>query len=585
MSRLFQARQMPLFFAACFVIVFAHGLLGGFVYDDVRWIQENAALRAPANALCVFGPDYFSVSQETSYRPVATLSYFLDHAVFGLRPFGFRLHNLLLHLGVCALLWQMLYGLVRDKAAAWWAVFLYCFHPIQVEAVIVPSMREEMQCAVFLLASWLLLARGAHWAWAAGAYALALLSKETALFFPFAVAAAGFWGDAVMPWGKDRYTRLKVLLALGFVAAGYGVLRFAVLRHPVETGFPYLGGSLGTSLLTHFTAWTRGVICLFTPQNLMVDPWLPAQHAPWNAVVLGCVLVWLIVGLVAFFACKRNKTAAFGFVWFLCALAPVSGIVSIVNAYADRYFYIPVMGLAAVVAACITRLGARVKKIAAFAGVVILISSAAMTYERVNVFHDNPALWTDALNKLGRKPWPVSLFLRAPAKGNEPLRYLQERTANDSDNPEPWTRLACAYWERGDMENASRAFEISLRLDPGNAELHLMQGDAFARMGKKDKAEEHYNRALSLRPHFAEAHNNVGVLHLELKRYAQAQLAFERALAIRPDFTAALCNLATVYADQGETDKAISLWQKVLQIDSSHGPARWNLQRLRGKTR
>ncbi len=573
---------MPLFFAACFAIVFAHGLLGGFVYDDVRWIEENAALRVPANALGLFGSDYFAVSQETSYRPVVTLSYFLDHAVFGLRPFGFRLHNLLLHLAVCLLLWQMLHSLVKSKAAAWWGVFLYCFHPIQVEAVIVPSMREEMQCALFLLLAWLLLARGGHWFWAAGSYALALLSKETALFFPFVAAAAGFWGDAVMPWGKDRRMRLKVLASLGAVTVAYAVLRFAVFRNPVETAFPFLGGSLGSSLLTHFTAWTHGVICLFAPQNLTVDAWLPTQRSPWNIMVMGCAVAWLVLGFFAVWTWKYNRMAAFGFIWFLGALMPVSGVVPIVNAYADRYFYIPLMGLAMIVAALAAKMNVRAKKIMAPLGVGVLSMLAVMTYHRVGVFHDNTALWTDALNKLGRKPWPLSLVLRAPQRQSEPLQSLQQRTVQEPNNPEPWTRLACAYWERGDTDNAVRAFEISLQIDPGNPNVHLMQGDAFARMGKTTEALRHYQVALSLNPQFAEAHNNRGVLYLEQKQYPLAHAEFSKALAIRPDFTAALCNMATLHADQKDYQTAITLWEKVLMLDKTNGPARWNLQRLKG---
>jgi protein O-mannosyl-transferase len=182
--------NVSLFFLLCFVLVFGHALQGSFVYDDPRWIEHNRFIRDWANVKHFFSSQYFLGSQEMSYRPVTTISYMLDFSLFGLKPFGYRLHNLLLHWMVCALLWRVLADMTQSRIAAWWATFLFCFHPINVEAVVVPSLREEMQCAIFVLISWRWLWRPGRWVLGTIAFAVALLAKETALFFPILVVMA-----------------------------------------------------------------------------------------------------------------------------------------------------------------------------------------------------------------------------------------------------------------------------------------------------------------------------------------------------------------------------------------------------------
>lgn len=577
LNSLFRPQQVPLLFLTLFVIVFAHSLQGEFVYDDVRVIQENSFIRDPSNIAKFFSQEYFGGSQEMSYRPVVTLSYFLDFTVFGLKPFGYRLHNLLLHLLACALLWRILWDITKSRGAAWCAMFLFCFHPIGVEAVAVPSMREELQCAVFILASWLALWHGGRWVLAGCAYALALLSKETALFFPLVIVAAILAERRVV----DGRRRSQILLSLGVVSTLYIWLRFVGLHNPREYAVSYLGGNIGTSLLTHWSAWTRGVWNLFFPLNLTVDPWLPTQYCLGNVVILSCALVWLFFGLLIGWAWAHDRVMAFGFVWFLGALLPVSGIVPILNVYADRYFYLPMVGLAIATAAWLSKLCPAwyrgwIWTLIIWTGFLCFVS-----FERVIMFHDNPRMWNDALEKLGSKPWPLNLLsLRAGAQ-REPLAVLQERTLSEPNNSDAWTRLAAAYVTMGDLTAATRAFQISLQKNPDNPDVHLMMGDAFCAMGCTSDALNSYNRALALKPDYAEAHNNLGVLFMDQKEDGKAQIEFQKVLAIKPDFSAALCNLATLHANHKDYPAAIALWEKVLQIDPYHTAARWNLLRLR----
>ncbi len=581
-------RHVPLFFLTCFVVVFAGAILGEFVYDDIRWIQDNQFIRQTDNFKHFFSQEYFTGSHEMSYRPVVTASYMLDYCVFGVLPFGFRLHNLLLHLLVCCLLWKVLVNLTKSRAAAWWATFLFCFHPIVVEPVVIPSMREELQCAAFLLLSWLFIWHQGRWFLASLCYGLALLSKETALCFPLIVLAAIVLerrrkDPSLLPIKINFLRRMLTVTGLGAVTALYVLVRFVWMKTALEATFDYLGGNIWTSLLTHWTGWTRGLVCLVLPQNCTVDPWLPTQYSPWNIVVLSCCCVWMIFWWIFIWALFRNRVIAFGLIFFLIALLPVSGAMPIVNAYADRYFYIPLMGLCISAAAWISKLTDRGYRRFIPLGILCIGLLGGLSYQRVQIFHDNRTMWTDALAKLGKRPWPLCLLSLYGEQGKEPLALLQERVLREPDEKGTWTRLAAAYLEKGDFGNATRAFQISLQKDPNNPDIHLMQGDAYAQMKQEEKARWHYDRAIALNPKFAEAYNNLGVLFLNQKKEEQAKEEFKKALAIKPEFTAALCNLATAYADQEDYAPAVALWEKVLRIDKYHAAARWNILRLKNK--
>ncbi len=579
------ARQIPLLFLTCFVVVFAPALLGDFIYDDLRWIRDNVFIRDPRNLLDFFSPRYFAGSQEMSYRPLVTLSYFFDFALFGLKPFGYRLHNLLLHLAACALLWRVLLDITRSRAAAWWATFLFCFHPIQAEAIVIPSMREELQCTVFILISWLFFWHRCRWLAGSAAYALALLAKETALFLPLAMALGGFLErrnahPVILPWKWQPHKRLQVILGLGAVTASYAWVRFVILRNPVEDSFHYLGGSVATSLLTHCTAWTRGLLSIVFPLNLTVEPWLPTQYSPWNFIIFSCAIVWIAFACALVWALRHNRVMAFGLGWFVTALLPVSGLVPIANVYADRYFYLPFVGLAIGFAAWLSKVSRAwsrwlVPAIACWIGLL-----GVLMFQRVQVFHDNPRMWNDALAKLGNKPWPLALLPMMHRTQAQPLSVLQERAASNPNDAAAWSRLAGAYLLLEDFRNATLAFQISLRGDPNNPQVHLMMGDAYARMGMPADSKKHYETALALDPKFVEAHNNLGVLLMDQKQDALSEKEFRTALALRPDFTAAMCNLATVFANRGDVKTAVSLWQDVLRIDPYNAAARWNLMRV-----
>ncbi len=177
------------------VLVYLNALGNPFVYDDHRLILENGSLAHLA--------DLRGIVLHDLTRPLTNLSYALDFAVWGTRPFGFHLTNLLLHLLNVVLLFRVALRMAdpsgRPTVVAAVAATLFAVHPMLTESVGYVSSRTEILCAAFFLPAFLC---GRRWLGGFGArwgvltlvfWILAVLSKEVAVMLPFVLAAGALF--------------------------------------------------------------------------------------------------------------------------------------------------------------------------------------------------------------------------------------------------------------------------------------------------------------------------------------------------------------------------------------------------------
>jgi hypothetical protein len=226
------------------LIAYGASLGYSFTGVDTLTLTDTGRLRSYSDVIRIFteplmnGTEFVSISK--FYRPVSTLSYGLDHAVWGLEPFGYQLTNLLLHCAVSVLVFGIVYVLTgRERWTAWLAGFVFTTHPILAQTVPVTSRRQDILASLFLLLALLsffkLRAAGSRrWRWwipALGCYALSLGSKEIGIVLPV-LAFVHAYGER--PGGVAISSR-KLRAAIGasfpfFVLTGvYLVWRAAVL--------------------------------------------------------------------------------------------------------------------------------------------------------------------------------------------------------------------------------------------------------------------------------------------------------------------------------------------------------------------
>ena len=480
------------------------GLSFPFLYDDIGMIAENSFLEEPANAGQVLAGRTLADPQVVNgRRPAVLATYFLDRALHGLEPAGWRITSLLLHLGCVALLMGLLRRLTGKDFLAVAAGLLFGLHPVVTEAVHAPGFRADVLCLFFVLAFLhCFLASGPRAASArmggVGFLALALLSKETALAAPLLLAGLMVLYPAAFP--AARGARWGGLAASGGLAAGFFVL-WAVLPADLQAaGGAWNGESLRfpETVYSLPALWTRTLRLLLVPWPLNVTPGFAAVE---SAVSLrfAAGVGWLAVGGWGAWAARRAAPAvSLGLLWMLVFFLPVSNLFPLLHPVADRYFY-PIAPGFAVVAAWVIAQQPRAGR--AFGLGALAAIYALLLAWRVGQWESAEKLWTTA--------------------------YFQNP---DSAVAATWLGLLRA--EAGDAEGAAAFYRAAVEANPQAETAWGNWGILEGRRGNLAEAERLLRRVVELRPEGAKGWHDLSVCLRQMGRPEEAEEAAARAAAL-----------------------------------------------------
>ncbi len=580
------------FFCSLLLVVavaYGRSLLNGFVYDDELVITGNMFIRSFQHWKDFFTPAYFSGSGELSYRPWVTLSYFVDSALFREASWGYHLHNLLLHLGVTLSVVWLMSSLSLRGWPVWLAALLFAVHPAAVESVACPANREELYCAFFLNCSLGLLFRGRFLPWACLLYFLALLSKETAMVGPVL-----FLGYHIFMWlsshGEGDSKSARAVGGVRHIAAAgsslvmtlcfYSIVRFVLMRSSLGDTLGYHGGGLLDNVLTHAGGWARMLFLFVNPTVLSVD-YSHADIVSWS--LAGLVIPVVLLGAAWWLASRKMPVLGFGLFWIVCAYAPAAGFVPIANVFAERFLYLPLVGLALSAAALGEVFQRQLGRWTVVVVLLWVVCLCVVSQQRVEVWKNNESLWSDALarNPLqarSRNNFGYVLFKKGLV--DAAMREYEEAAVRDPSLVEARTNLACCLEENNQLVKAAANYESALMITQADPKIFLSYGDVLGKMNRFKEAREQYQRALALRPDFAEAYNNLGVLNLREGRSQEAQLNFRRAIGLLKEYPDALCNLGSALGNDGKIQEAVSCWKLALKINPHHQASQENLKKV-----
>lgn len=474
--------------AALTALVHGRALLHDFVYDDLWTIVRNPAIQTAGPAR-FFTDASTAAAPETGmgrtiYRPLPTWTFALNRKAAGLRPWAWRLPNLLLHALNGALVFFLLSGaLGLGPAAAALGAALFLVHPAQVESVAWITQRSNLMCAAGGLGALLLLARGNPWGLAA--YGAALLSKETAAtLLPFIL-----WTVWARP--DDRRKKIVLSAAAAVLTAAYAVLRTAVVGGVAQR--EWRGGFLD-NLLVGQASWLEYVSLLLRPVRLTVshmqyvdNPW---EHpAPW----LGALLLLLWVGAVPVLWRRGFRLAALAMAWIPATLSLHLGFLPLDTFVAERFLYLPVAGLAVLLALAwdaSSRRGIR----ALLATLVLFLAVAA--FRRNGDWRDDLALWRAAVRTEPHNPF-ARLSLAEAYFARERFPEAAQAT-RDALTLRPSVSLAFAGLNNlsnlalmeGRPGAALRFADRALRIDSDSVHARRNRERALALLQKKSPAEK-----------------------------------------------------------------------------------------------
>jgi len=273
----------------------------------------------------------------------------------------------------------------------------------------------------------------------------------------------------------------------------------------------------------------------------------------------------------------------FGCVWFFVTLLPVSGIYPIFNIRADRYLYLPSMGLCLVVSLvlrriCAIRVRRRAYRLSVAAAIfLVLIFFMTETRVRTRVWGNGLALWSDALAKAGEHP--RAYVGRANAlidigRYDDAIGDCTKAIKLISSYPEAYYNRGLAYLKKGEQDPAIRDFSRTLELVPDHTDSLLNRGNAWTVKGEYDRAISDFNRAIAIAPESVEAYNNRGAAYGDRGDYKRALADFNCALRLNPQFAGAYYNRAMIYVDKEDYARALDDFMRARSLGYKIDPAR-----------
>ena len=602
-------RQRPVLAAGLIVLmaVVAHcsSLGGGFVWDDDAYVTENQTLRTTDGLRRI----WFEVGATDQYYPLVYSTFWVEYQLWGLKPFGYHLNNILLHALTAVLLWFVLRRLAVP--GAWLAAAIFAVHPVHVESVAWVTERKNVLSGVFYMATVLaylrfrplnagsdVRPRDGSYAWAIVFFVCALFSKTSTTTLPAALVLL-VW------WKRDRITlrNLLPLVPLFALAVGAGLITYWVERHHVgakgaEWTMPLLERTLvaGRALWFYLGKLVWPSPLIFTYPRWQIDAGMWWQYVfPIGAVALPVVL-WLLRRRI-------GKGPLVAILFFGGTLAPTLGLVLIyIMRYSfvwDHFQYLPSVGPIALAAAALTLLLGKVRTTnakghaqtttptritapLAVISILLLVALGSLTWQRGKAYEDAETLWRDTVAKNPRA-WMAHTQLGWSAlnRGGDTQAAMDHLTAAinaNRDYAEAHDIMGNALAAAGRPDEAIASYEEALRIRPNKPSIHNNLGSILLREGRLDEAVEHLSEAVRLLPGSFTYHRNLGLALAGKGRMNDAIASYRAALETAPEHPVLHSELGGLLQSVGQLDEAVTEYTRSLEIDPNNEQVRCNLE-------
>lgn len=508
-------------------------------YDDDRYVLDNRVVQHGLTS-----PDIqwaFTTFYAANWHPLTWLSHMTDCQLFGLNPGPQHLVNALIHAANTALvflLWWRLTGLLGPAALV--AAF-FGWHPLHVESVAWIAERKDVLSAFFGLLALLAYAdfaianRRRSWWLALGCFALGLLAKPMLVTLPFICLLLDLWPLNRLTavnwharlWEKAPFFALAaVSCAITCLAQNSGHAVASLENVPL----PY-------RLANAVVAPAQYLLKLVWPHDLAVFyPLAPIGAGPFAAAVV--VLTALTVG--AAWTWRRQPAFLVGWLWFLGALVPVIGLVQVGRAaLADRYTYLPAIGLFAALAFGLLRWpGRRLALANALLACFWLAAAACIpaTERQLSFWRNTGTLFSHAL-------------------------------AVTPDNDIAHDCRGVFFEKQGRYRDALAEYRLAIQLNPGRYPLRLAEGDLLLHLGQPAEALAEIRACLDRNPEVPALHQAAGCALAALDDLSSATSEFTAAERLDPHYAAPHLALAKLHLAAGENDQAVTELSAAVQAE------------------
>lgn len=555
------------------VAAFWPALGNGFVdYDDNLYVTENAAVQAGLTVDSVAWA--FSTGHAANWHPLTWLSHQLDWELWGGDPRGHHATSLVLHLGTAVLLFGLLLRLTGARGRSAVVAFVFAVHPLRVESVAWVSERKDVLAALFWVGTtWLYLrwverrTRRRYLAMCL-AFACGLMSKPMLVTLPATLVLLDLWplrrlevpapGAGLRGW----WVGLRPLLR-----EKWPLFALVVVSSVVTVIVQQSGGAVQS--IERFSLVARVCNALVAYASYVLQTLWPtglAAHYPFPASIDAVATVAAAVGiaLVSVCAVRTVRTRPWllvGWLWFVGTLVPVIGLVQVGGqAMADRYSYVPSIGLLiAIVWGVAPLVGRWSRRVVTVGCATLVLGLGTLTWFQTQHWRDGVTLFTHTLavtrdNALAHNNLGYALTQRGEFEAA--VAEFERALAVNPGHVNAWVNLGQSQVELGRLDRAQAALERALTLHPDHPSALANLGACMFQRGNLEAAQRHVRAALAIDPGLATAHNTLGALAASVGELDSAIERFEAAVRLNPSYLAAWRNLALAYAQRGRDSAA-----------------------------
>ncbi len=598
----------------------------GFInYDDNLYITQNHKIKSPLTLQSMMHE--FRTIHAANWHPLTMLSHRLDWQIFGEQAGGHHWTSLILHTVNTVLLFLLLN---RMTGAVWRSALvaaLFAVHPINVESVAWVSERKNVLstfCWFLTMIFYVGYIRRPGW-WRYGlvilSFALGLMSKPMLVTLPFVLLLMDYWplnrtgGDArperevsaTSKVAKDKWSFLILekmpLFALTLISIVATLYAQRTAGAVVDTALLPLTKRILNAVVTYGLyirkmVWPLDLSVFYPRYKIGIYELLPAL----------CVLILLSV--VALWSYRKRRYLLVGWLWFLGTLVPVIGLVQVgVQSMADRYAYVPFIGLFIMAVWAAADCSAKSKYIRGSLAVIslgIIVALSILAWQRCQLWGDPLSLWNDVIKnhkvslaynlrglayaqkgerQLALSDYNMAITLDSKcteAFNNRAVIYsiFGERTKalHDYDravklNPkyaDAFYNRGLLYLENNRLEAAIADFSSAIHIGPAMSDYYHYRGVARRLKGRHQESFEDFNQAIKMNPTYAEAFFNRGIVYQMHQQHVPAIANFSEALRIKPTYVEARFSRGVSFAFLDRHDQAAKDFVNVLRRDSKH---------------
>ncbi len=540
---------LALLVAGIYAPVARHGFI---TYDDPEYVTDNLEVRG---GLSWEGIRWaFGTTHAANWHPLTWLSHQADVELFGLRAGGHHLMSVLIHLLAAVGLFLALRGMTGALWPSLLVAALFAAHPLHVESVAWAAERKDVLAGLGFMATLLaylhyLRRPGALRLSAVSAlFAVALLAKPMVVTLPLVLLLLDRWPLGRWKPGMGRRLAAEKMPLLVLAAAVAAVTmraqaEWGALRSSDVVPLPARLGNAAVSAVSYLmkTAWPAR-LAVYYPHPGLALPWWQA----WGATALLAAVTAAALRL-------RDKSPSLltGWGWYLVMLAPVAGLVQAGGqGMADRYTYLPLIGIFAAVVWGLAGTAGRRPAAAAGPAAVLLLLLALAARRQVGYWKDSETLFRHALAVTGE----------------------DNRVARDN--------LGQALLEKGKMEEAGALFSRAAAADPRDADARYFLGNILLARGYVEQAVARYREALLIDPGHFQASNNLGVALGRQGKNQEAVVRLRESVRLYPalagNWTAYL-NLGAALHRLGRDEEAMRIFREILRLDPVNPEANFRL--------